>query len=385
MMRKKNKKTALFIVNYPAGYVLSSRARSFSSALGSEIVCMIIYKNKKMTRFNFLLKILKVIITSRPGLIYTIDGTLTEAVSLCAKLIFRIPVIVDRANTIEDHFREVLSVNSRTKLTSFLVIKFLSFVEFLILGSASAIICRGRNQTLIFKARFYNKNIFHCSESADIKKWTPKISSSLKKKYQINDSLTIGTMGTANDETSSWNMPGYFFGLEVLEVLKLNPTLDLVGIILPSLTSNPKAIRKLEKLATTYGISDRLIIIRNIDRKLIPEYLGLIDIAISTQLNTLSGDMRTTAKLPEYMACGKYVLTNNIGDAGFYLPHNMLVDNYPYYINSLDKKIKKIYYDRSQLKQGLELVEIAHKYCDIKKVSKEAAKVILGILGGNNH
>src|SRR5207237_9475463 len=65
-------------------------------------------------------------------------------------------------------------------------------------------------------------------------------------------------------------------------------------------------------------------------------HLNLIDICLSTQTNNLAGQVRTTGKLPLYLAAGRYILASNVGEAAIILDAEMLVDyqgtkdqNYP--------------------------------------------------------
>ena len=57
-----------------------------------------------------------------------------------------------------------------------------------------------------------------------------------------------------------------------------------------------------------------------------PHRLGLIDVCLSTQTNDLVGQVRTTGKLPLYLAAGRYILASRVGEAARILDEEMLVD-----------------------------------------------------------
>jgi len=132
----------------------------------------------------------------------------------------------------------------------------------------------------------------------------------------------------------------------------------VIGVILPSLTSDASALEKLEKLADRYGMSKTLRIIRDIPRESVPDYLAMMDVCLSTQLRSLSGEMRTTAKLPDYLACGKFVISTTIGDARYYPPSEMVIDHTEDYYQQLTCRFGNVCDDRSVLKMGEQGVEI---------------------------
>ncbi len=58
----------------------------------------------------------------------------------------------------------------------------------------------------------------------------------------------------------------------------------------------------------------------------LPPLLNLMDVCLSTQTDDLPGRVRTTGKLPLYLACGRYVLASAVGDARQVLPAEMQVE-----------------------------------------------------------
>jgi len=60
--------------------------------------------------------------------------------------------------------------------------------------------------------------------------------------------------------------------------------------------------------------------------EMLPSHLNAFDVCLSTQSNDLAGQVRTTGKLPLYLACGRYVLASKVGEAALVLPPDMLID-----------------------------------------------------------
>ena len=50
------------------------------------------------------------------------------------------------------------------------------------------------------------------------------------------------------------------------------------------------------------------------------ENLGALDVVLSTQSNDVVGQVRTTGKLPLYMANGRFILATDVGEASLVLP-----------------------------------------------------------------
>src|SRR5262249_52958560 len=78
--------------------------------------------------------------------------------------------------------------------------------------------------------------------------------------------------------------------------------------------------------ASVRGVTDRIRFVGHVPYVDLRRWLHSFDIALSTQTNDLPGQVRTTGKLPLYLACGCFVLASRIGRAARVLPEEMLVD-----------------------------------------------------------
>jgi hypothetical protein len=56
--------------------------------------------------------------------------------------------------------------------------------------------------------------------------------------------------------------------------------------------------------------------------------VSLIDVCLLTQTNDPASWVRTTGKLPAYLAAGRYVLASAVGTAADVLPETMLITYY---------------------------------------------------------
>ena len=71
----------------------------------------------------------------------------------------------------------------------------------------------------------------------------------------------------------------------------------------------------LKALCKLYEIEDRILFLDHIPYDELPQYLNLLDICLSTQTNNLVGQVRTTGKLPLYLATRPYILASDVGEA----------------------------------------------------------------------
>jgi glycosyltransferase involved in cell wall biosynthesis len=74
------------------------------------------------------------------------------------------------------------------------------------------------------------------------------------------------------------------------------------------------------------GIEGKMLFLGHVPHDRLPLYLNLIDVCLSTQTNDLVGQVRTTGKLPLYLATGRYILASKVGEAALVLDDEMLVE-----------------------------------------------------------
>jgi len=337
------KPIVIFITNYPENHVISERARIFSKSISDIAIIKVLYRERNIGRIKSFWSRLYILNKNPPNLIFTFDGFIsTELPTFIASIFYKVPYICDTACDIYDEY----------KIKDKRLIKFLSYKIFhLILRRAKVITCRGLIQKIVFESRYLNKNIIHVSEGVIYDKWQEN--SMIKKDELFNNvenPLIIGVIGSIVwDENLGWA-----YGLEVIEVLKRLRFKNICGLVLPSPTSSGAAIKMLNEIALKYDLQNKFKIIDNVHRDILPNYLATIDICISTQIPNIIGEMRTTAKLPEYMAAGRYILATKVGDARFYLHKDMLIEyeSSGKYYDELSKRVDCIEKNREKLLDG---------------------------------
>jgi len=129
--------------------------------------------------------------------------------------------------------------------------------------------------------------------------------------------LTVGLLGNTVWSTRL----GIGYGWELVEIMRELKGEAVRGIMIGSGT----AIPILKERAASYGVSEQLTFIPHIPYDTIADYLSAIDICLSTQTNDVPGNVRTTGKLPLYLAAGRYILASDVGEAARVLPQSMRV------------------------------------------------------------
>lgn len=160
------------------------------------------------------------------------------------------------------------------------------------------------------------------------------------------------------------------YGWDLISALAQLRHLPIHGIIV----GDGDGRRWLEARARQLGVANRVTFCGLVPYREVPLYVRLFDIALSTQTNNLAGRVRTTGKLPEYMAAERFILASKVGEATRLLPDSMLieyrgeVDNeYP---QKLATRIEAIWQDPTILELRHTLPSVAEQHCSYRVLSQ---------------
>jgi glycosyltransferase involved in cell wall biosynthesis len=142
----------------------------------------------------------------------------------------------------------------------------------------------------------------------------------------------------------------------------------------------------LRSRAQRLGITDRCHFAGYVDPDEVGEWVGAMDVGISTQSNDSAGAVRTTGKLPLYLACGCPVLASDVGEArrllgplGWTIPYRGVVD--PVYPSRLAERIERWAGDPGgagdRRRQALDLSRSAFDPEDVRKRVHDAIAALL--------
>ena len=140
----------------------------------------------------------------------------------------------------------------------------------------------------------------------------------------------------------------------------------------------------LQEKAARLGVAERVVFCGRIPYSDVPAYLRLMDAALSTQTNNLPGQVRTTGKLPEYMAAERFILASRVGEAAILLPEIMLLDfegeadaAYP---ARLAARIRQLQGNPSLLEARRALPALAEKHCSYPVLSEQFRTIVSAAL-----
>lgn len=348
-----------FLVNGSYSSPMGIRARYFKKFLPRpEIEINIEYrsKNKSMSILIFLKNIYRI----KTEIIYVFNtGYSGVLAGIVSKFLWNKKFIVDTGDVAYELAR---SSSGRNVLVLWLI----WLIERIAFRMADVIIVRGSYHKILLQRIGYNR-VFHIPDGVDTQFSKPMDVSNLREKLGLKDHLVIGVMGSTN-----WSPRlKICYGWELLEILKILKGYPVKGILI----GDGSGLSRLKERAKEYRIEDNIVFTGWLDYSLIPKYINLFDIAISTQTNNVVGEVRTTGKIPEYLACGRYIIATAVGEAkkiikenGILVPYHGLKDeDYP---ARVAHKIMKILSDPSCLDQGIKGVEIAREMFDYRKLCR---------------
>jgi glycosyltransferase involved in cell wall biosynthesis len=137
---------------------------------------------------------------------------------------------------------------------------------------------------------------------------------------------------------------------------------------------------RLERRVAELGLGDRVVFAGRLPFDELVRYLGAVDVCLSTQSDDLLGRARTTAKLPLYMAAGRYVLASRVGEAERVLPESMLVsyrgEYDPSYPRRLAERVEWLLQDPERLAAADGLVAEARVRYDYAGLAERLARAI---------
>jgi glycosyltransferase involved in cell wall biosynthesis len=156
----------------------------------------------------------------------------------------------------------------------------------------------------------------------------PVPGAAIRARLGLESAFVVGLVGSYNPAPRL----GITYGWDLIEALAQTPP-EVCALLVGS----GDGIAQLETRARELGVLARCRFPGEVPLAQLYEWVGAMDVAISTQTNNDVGAVRTTGKLPIYLACGCPVLATHVGEAarllgplGWTVPYRGVVDRgYP--------------------------------------------------------
>jgi glycosyltransferase involved in cell wall biosynthesis len=298
----------LFLVNGDSMSAAAMRARAFASAFDAGFDVHVEYRTG--SRIASIGRFLVALARRRPDVAYVMDMAYSGVLAAGAwRLACRNRMIVDTGDAIAELAR---SVGERGRLGLWLTDRLERF------GSrvADAIVVRGtKHVELLGDVR---KPVVVVQDGVDTASFLPVEDGELRDQLAPEGAFTVGLVGS-----SVWSERlGICYGWELVEVIHLLRDKPAIGIMI----GGGSGIEHLRTRCAELGIEDRVRFVGHIASDELPRYLGALDVCLSTQTNDIPGSVRTTGKLPLYLAAGGVILASCVGEAALVLDGGQLVD-----------------------------------------------------------
>lgn len=296
-----------FLANGEPASPAGKRAVAFASRLEATLDVRVAYRSRRRTAS--LVRFLSRLAAERPDVVYVVDmafsGVLASAIH---RTLGRARVVIDTGDDIVAVGRSLGRGAVGSGLTRWL--------ERVSLAAADRLVVRGTFHRDHLRA--CGREVVVVQDGVDLAQFAPRDETALRRELGLDGSLALGLIGS-----SVWNdRLQLCSGWELVEAVALLRDLPVRGLLVGSGTGLPRLRRRADEL----GIADRIRFVGQLPYEDLPRYLGVMDVCLSTQTNDLIGRVRTTGKLPLYLAAGRHVLATRVGEAALVLPERMLVD-----------------------------------------------------------
>lgn len=351
-----------FVVGGDYEGAMAVRARAMAARLSAYYDIHIAYRSHH--KLISILDIFRFLRRAHPVAVYVFDISYTGVVaSSLYKFIFRNCLIIETGDAIAELVR---STGSRGKFGTWLT----GLLESAAFRIADRIVVRGSFHKELLTQRGLDVEVIQ--DGVDTDTFIAKDTDDLRKRYGLEEVTTVGLVGS-----SIWSEKLQMcYGWELVETLRLLQDRPVKGIMIGS----GSGISHLKARCREYCIEDKIVFLGHIPYEELPAYLGLIDICLSTQTNDIVGQVRTTGKLPLYLAAGRYILASKVGEAKLVLRPEMLVEyegvkdwEYP---EKLKERIERILEHPEMLKLAADNVLIAKENFDYPILAERMRRVI---------
>jgi glycosyltransferase involved in cell wall biosynthesis len=313
----------LILVNGSPGSAAAARANEFAGKEGAKDLgwqCSIAYR--PTPKWRGIHQFLGRCVSFQPDLVYVMDTAYAGVLAACAfKAFTGCPFIVDTGDA-------AFALASSTGNYSPLQLRLIQGIERAAITYANAMVARGTYHRPILESAGatrvevipdgVNVSAFQNIPSSQIAR--------LRQQLRLDDHLVLGVVGTME-----WSDRHQFcYGWDIVEAMVHLRDLPVKALLI----GDGSGWLRLQERAREMGVAGRIVFTGRIAIEEIGAYVSVMDVCVSAQSNDQVGWVRTTGKLPLYLACGRYVIATDVGEAhrvlgevGHLLPYSGVRDD----------------------------------------------------------
>jgi glycosyltransferase involved in cell wall biosynthesis len=362
------KPVLVFLVNGDRAGAMGIRARSFEQRLSAGFRIEIAYREGDKLRAIW--QMFRVLSRARPKLCYVFDMGFSGVIAAALyRSVSRCRTIVDTGDAIYE-----LSRLSGSRGPGGLLLT--KLLEWFSLWTSDRVVVRSHPHQELLRARGVAADVV--PDGVDTRQFFPRPETELRRKHGLGGSVVIGLLGSL-----IWSPRLQMcYGWELIELIDRIRDQPVKGVII----GDGSGLAWLKTRCRELGLEDRITFLGRLPYDELPRYLNIMDICLSTQTNDAAGQVRTTGKLPLYLASGRFVLSTDVGEAARVLPPAMLIPyngtKDPDYPERLDGRVRLLLEDPALVEKGLAGVAIAVANFDYDVLAIKIRQVFEELLPG---
>lgn len=351
-----------FVINAEKGGALGQRACAFAERLREDYDMRLVYRAPQ--KLAAIVRFFVFLMRTRPAVSYVFDMSYSGVIAASLyRLLFRNRLVIETGDAIYELAR---TSEMRGRLGLWMT----WLLEEFSLRYADRIVVRGTFHQRHLAARGVASDVIQ--DGVDTTQFKLMDVSELRRELGLDGVLTVGLVGS-----SVWiERLQWCYGMELVESIRLLKGRPVVGLMI----GNGSGVERLKLKCRKYGIEDQIRFWGYVPYDELPERLSLMDVCLSTQTNNLVGQVRTTGKLPLYLAAGRYVLASEVGEAALVLPPEMRVayagDMDERYPQRLMEKIARLIEQPAALKPASDNPAIARQHFEYDALAAKLASII---------
>ena len=293
----------MFFVNGSQASSAGVRTKMFAQRLPSD--WDIRFNYRPIQKWKGILPFIQSALRFRPDVIYVMDTAYTGVLAGCtAKKLIGCKLVTDTGDV-------AFELAKSSGIYSAKQLMLINWIEQMAFKNSDCIVVRGSYHKTLLESQGV-RNVVFIPDGVDTDAAKPVDATALKRELGLENSLVVGLVGTM-----IWSERHQMcYGWDVVEAIALLKDVPVKALLVGD--GDGRAI--LERRAQELGVANRVLFTGQIPYDDLPRYLSAMDVCISTQSNDLVGMVRTTGKLPLYLAYGKYVVATDVGEASRVLP-----------------------------------------------------------------